>query len=143
MATARTYLPIVETACDVVSQLDVLVSFATVAALSPESYVRPSLSPLTSRTRANTTASSDGEKDSRIDDAMDEEKDGSGSTARQQTDRKIILRKARHPCVELMDGIDFIGNDYTLEESSSNFQIITGPNMVGANFTKTAVFHHI
>ena len=44
----------------------------------------------------------------------------------------LILRKARHPCAELMDNIDFIANDYEMRGGSSNFQIITGPNMVNS-----------
>jgi DNA mismatch repair protein MSH2 len=43
----------------------------------------------------------------------------------------INLRGARHPCVELMDGVDFISNDYDMKRGESNFQIITGPNMGG------------
>ena len=44
----------------------------------------------------------------------------------------LMLRKARHPCAELMDNIDFIANDYEMRGGSSNFQIITGPNMVNS-----------
>lgn len=43
----------------------------------------------------------------------------------------LNLTKARHPCVELMDGVDFIANDYNLTRGESNFQLITGPNMGG------------
>ena len=38
---------------------------------------------------------------------------------------------ARHPCVELMDDVSFIPNDYCLERGKSSFQILTGPNMGG------------
>ena len=38
---------------------------------------------------------------------------------------------ARHPCVELMDDVNFIPNDYTLKRGESSFQILTGPNMGG------------
>lgn len=38
---------------------------------------------------------------------------------------------ARHPCVELQDGVTFIANDYVLERRTSRFQIVTGPNMGG------------
>ena len=40
------------------------------------------------------------------------------------------VRAGRHPCVELMDGVEFIANDCVLDRNGSNFQIITGPNMV-------------
>ena len=43
----------------------------------------------------------------------------------------VNLQGARHPCVELMDGVDFISNDYDMRRGESNFQIITGPNMGG------------
>jgi DNA mismatch repair protein MSH2 len=91
--TASTYLPVVEAASTVIAELDVLTSFATAAALSPNGYVRPVLRPR-----------------------------GSGV---------LKLSAARHPCVELMDGVNFIANDYDLERGSSNYQIITGPNMGG------------
>jgi DNA mismatch repair protein MSH2 len=48
------------------------------------------------------------------------------------TNGKIIMREARHPCVELMDSVsNFIANDYELEKNKSNFQLVTGPNMGG------------
>jgi DNA mismatch repair protein MSH2 len=43
----------------------------------------------------------------------------------------INLQGARHPCVELMDEVNFISNDYDMRRGESNFQIITGPNMGG------------
>ncbi len=43
----------------------------------------------------------------------------------------IKLQDARHPCVELMDHVNFIPNDYELIQGVSNFHIITGPNMGG------------
>ncbi|KAF1984487.1 DNA mismatch repair protein MSH2 [Aulographum hederae CBS 113979] len=47
---------------------------------------------------------------------------GTGST---------ILKEARHPCMELQDDITFITNDVSLKRGSSEFLIITGPNMGG------------
>eukprot|EP00941_MAST-03F_sp_MAST-3F-sp1_P003779 g3779.t1 len=52
-------------------------------------------------------------------------------------DTKLILKNARHPCVEMMDDVDFIPNDYTLKrrseqnENSGHFMLVTGPNMGG------------
>ena len=43
----------------------------------------------------------------------------------------INLKAARHPCVELMDSVNFIANDYDLRRGTSSFQIVTGPNMGG------------
>lgn len=42
-----------------------------------------------------------------------------------------ILREARHPCMEMQDDIQFITNDVNLSRDSSEFLIITGPNMGG------------
>ena len=42
-----------------------------------------------------------------------------------------ILREARHPCMEMQDDVQFITNDVTLVRGSSEFLIITGPNMGG------------
>ena len=47
---------------------------------------------------------------------------GTGST---------ILKEARHPCMEMQDDIQFITNDVSLIRGSSEFLIITGPNMGG------------
>ncbi|KAF1829323.1 DNA mismatch repair protein [Decorospora gaudefroyi] len=42
-----------------------------------------------------------------------------------------ILKEARHPCMEMQDDISFITNDVALIRNSSEFLIITGPNMGG------------
>jgi len=42
-----------------------------------------------------------------------------------------ILKQARHPCMEMQDDIQFITNDVSLVRGSSEFLIITGPNMGG------------
>ncbi|KAG8623156.1 hypothetical protein KVT40_008132 [Elsinoe batatas] len=42
-----------------------------------------------------------------------------------------VLTEARHPCMEMQDDISFITNDVSLVRGSSEFLIITGPNMGG------------
>ncbi|KAI9850994.1 MAG: MutS-like protein [Thelocarpon superellum] len=42
-----------------------------------------------------------------------------------------VLKEARHPCMEMQDDIQFITNDVELRRGSSEFLIITGPNMGG------------
>ncbi|KAL2045615.1 hypothetical protein N7G274_002043 [Stereocaulon virgatum] len=42
-----------------------------------------------------------------------------------------ILKEARHPCMEMQDDVQFITNDVFLIRGSSEFLIITGPNMGG------------
>ncbi|TIC31850.1 DNA mismatch repair protein [Wallemia mellicola] len=43
----------------------------------------------------------------------------------------MTLSEARHPCLEVQDGVDFIANDVTLKRDESEFLIVTGPNMGG------------
>ena len=42
-----------------------------------------------------------------------------------------ILKEARHPCMEMQDDVQFITNDVSLIRGSSEFLVITGPNMGG------------
>lgn len=100
--TAATYMPVAEAASALVAEVDVLAGFATAAALSAAEYTRPIL------LKAGTEA---------------EAEEGA---------QKLVIRGARHPCVELMDSVGaFIPNDYCLQKGQSNFQIVTGPNMGG------------
>ncbi|KAF5390577.1 hypothetical protein D9757_002738 [Collybiopsis confluens] len=43
----------------------------------------------------------------------------------------VILRDARHPCLEVQEDVSFIANDIEMIKDKSEFQIITGPNMGG------------
>ena len=41
----------------------------------------------------------------------------------------VQLKGARHPCVELQEGMDFIPNEFNLVFGESSFLLVTGPNM--------------
>lgn len=43
----------------------------------------------------------------------------------------VEVRDARHPCLEVQDDLSFIPNDITMRPDSSEFLVITGPNMGG------------
>lgn len=44
---------------------------------------------------------------------------------------ELVLKQARHPCLELQEGMDVIPNDCVMSRGESWFHIITGPNMGG------------
>mmetsp|Transcript_6647 Transcript_6647/g.14556 ORF Transcript_6647/g.14556 Transcript_6647/m.14556 type:complete len:517 (+) Transcript_6647:33-1583(+) len=117
--TARTYLPVVEAVANLIAELDVLASFATAAALSPGVYVRPIVHPRGADAGVGASTGFGAGV-------------GEGEEAEKGVGGSIDLRGARHPCVELMDGVQqFIANDYDLIRGKSTFQIVTGPNMGG------------
>ncbi len=43
----------------------------------------------------------------------------------------IKLERARHPCLECQDDVNFIPNDYELNRDDSRLLVVTGPNMGG------------
>lgn len=90
---AVSYLPVIELATCVLSELDVYVSLAHTAAYAMGGeYVKPKMTAI----------------------------GGKGN---------ILLKQARHPCMECTDGMNFIPNDYTMDRDTSRFIIVTGPNM--------------
>ncbi|GAA5995539.1 hypothetical protein JCM5350_004028 [Sporobolomyces pararoseus] len=52
-------------------------------------------------------------------------------TVFEQGKGSLNLEEARHPCLEVQEGINFISNDCNLERDVSEFSIITGPNAGG------------
>ncbi|GHJ90150.1 hypothetical protein NliqN6_6552 [Naganishia liquefaciens] len=43
----------------------------------------------------------------------------------------LVVKQARHPCLEVQDDISFIANDHVMLKGAGEFQILTGPNMGG------------
>ncbi|QBM87010.1 DNA mismatch repair protein MSH2 [Metschnikowia aff. pulcherrima] len=85
------------------SSLDVICSFANVAIFAPIPLVRPKLHKM-----AESTDTTEFEE------------------------RKVKLKDARHPVLEVQDEVNFIPNDVSLANADgSPFVIITGPNMGG------------
>lgn len=111
IATAATYCPTLEQLNLVIATLDVLLAFAYISGSAPEPYVKPQLL---------------------VDEVepMDES-EGDGAPAVNPSTAPLHLPKARHACVEASDDITFIANDVDLVPGSSEFAIITGPNMGG------------
>ncbi|XP_006463889.1 hypothetical protein AGABI2DRAFT_187339 [Agaricus bisporus var. bisporus H97] len=106
---AATYAPVLETLDNVVAHLDVILSFAHVSVSAPIPYIKPTL------LDKGIAFLSCGQY-------LAEYFEGSGN---------LVLREARHPCLEVQDEINFIPNDIEMVKDRSEFQIITGPNMGG------------
>jgi len=95
ISCAVSYLPVIELATVVLSELDVFVSLAHTAAYAMGGeYVKPTMTAKGAR-------------------------------------GNIVLKQARHPCMECNDGMNFIPNDYNMNRDNSRFIIVTGPNMGG------------
>ena len=93
----KTYIPVINEAISVFSELDVILALSNVASQSPSTYVLPKVLP--------------------------------------SSKKKVIrMKKARHPCLELIrldDDGGVIPNDVEMVDGESSFQVVTGPNMGG------------
>lgn len=86
----------------VLSHIDVLCSFANVAIFAPTAFTKPKLHPM------------------------------AGSAESEEFKlRRISLREARHPVLEVQEDVNFIHNDVIMASDDKPFVIITGPNMGG------------
>lgn len=91
-----TYKPAFIDLSSLISNLDVIVSFAYASSIAPEVYSRP-------------------EKIYGMD----------------EPGRCIEIKDGRHPCLEQMESMVYIPNDYSFKYNEEEFGIITGPNMGG------------
>ncbi|KAL9052596.1 MAG: hypothetical protein Q9162_005286 [Coniocarpon cinnabarinum] len=103
-AVAASYVPVVEKLAAVLAHLDVVVSMAHASVHAPTPYTRPQLYPRASECEGQSLS-----------------------------DASTQLKEARHPCLEMQDGVTFITNDVSLAPGPEgpSFLIITGPNMGG------------
>ncbi|KAF8531333.1 DNA mismatch repair protein MSH2 [Gautieria morchelliformis] len=97
---ASTYATVLEALDTLIAHLDVIVSFAHVAANAPTPYVKPTVT-------------------------------AKGMPLLMICTGNLVLKEARHPCLEVQDDVSFIPNDVQMIKDESEFQIITGPNMGG------------
>ncbi|KAJ0571480.1 putative DNA mismatch repair protein MutS, core [Helianthus annuus] len=115
--TASTFSEVFDDLAKLLSELDVLLSFADLAASSPTPYTRPDITPSVRILGLKAFVS--------LKYVL-----FTGGCYLQDTG-DIILEGSRHPCVEAQDWVNFIPNDCKLVRGESWFQIITGPNMGG------------
>ncbi|KAL1409833.1 MSH2 protein [Vanrija albida] len=52
-------------------------------------------------------------------------------TIKEKGSGDVVIHGARHPCLEVQDDIQFISNDHEMRKGTSEFHVITGPNMGG------------
>ena len=89
--------------------MDVILAWAFVATQSGKTYVRPTLVDTSavataSESSAAAPAAAAGHGGGRV---------------------QLSLKRARHPCLEALDGVNFIANDVHFERGVSEFHIIT------------------
>ena len=85
----------------VLSELDVLQSFADLATSCPVPYVRPDITASVKKHLLKPYERKNLKCRSNLEDIIQDEGD-------------IILQGSRHPCLEAQDGVNFIPNDCTL-----------------------------
>ncbi|KAJ0750829.1 putative DNA mismatch repair protein MutS, core [Helianthus annuus] len=115
--TASTFSEVFDDLAKLLSELDVLLSFADLAASSPTLYTRPDITPSVRILGLKAFV------------ILKYVLFAGGCYLQDTGD--IILEGSRHPCVEAQDWVNFIPNHCKLVRGESWFQIITGPNMGG------------
>lgn len=122
VAIAASYCPVLEEINNVVAHVDVVCSLAASSALAPTPYVKPTICSAGASVRPASSSSRDG---------LADVESPSGALACAPDERAFVCRNARHPCLEVQDGVDFIANDIEMRRDDGEFEIITGPNMGG------------
>lgn len=123
MEIVATYVPTVGDLNELLARLDAVISMAVVS--TERNYVRPSITPPAQGQRSN--------------DAAADTTTTSPSSPPASGPQGLFLKGARHPCVEVQEGISFIPNDVTLDRNGRNLIVLTGPNMGGkSTYIRTA-----
>ncbi|KAG8985310.1 MutS-like protein [Tulasnella sp. 427] len=116
ISIATTYIPVLEDLDNIIAHLDVIVRWGKKHP-SPFAEIADSCVPRIALSFAHVSANA---PEPYVKPNVLEK--GTGD---------LLVKEARHPCLEVQDDVNFIANDVEMVKGKSEFLIITGPNMGG------------